>query len=170
MLEFTCSARDSFFGGKLTFSNPSTGRSGAARGGVVGNEGTGDYAAGRQRAGYNAQTGRYGAAETGVTGNAYSGDHQAGTKGIVGNKDTGRAVAWNNGNVYAGSDGNVYRHEQGGGWEQHSADGWQPVQPNASQTQRLDSLRQGHDLGNARASGQFQPQRRFGGGGGRFRR
>ncbi|CAE6686867.1 hypothetical protein R70006_00133 [Paraburkholderia domus] len=153
-----------------SFSNPSTGRSGAARGGVVGNEGTGDYAAGRQRAGYNAQTGRYGAAEAGVTGNAYSGNHQAGTKGIVGNKDTGKAVAWNNGNVYAGSDGNVYRHDQGGGWEQHSADGWQPVQPNAGQTQRLDSLRQGHDLGNARASGQFQPQRHFGGGGGRFRR
>ena len=153
-----------------SFSNPATGRSGAARGGVVGNEGSGDYAAGRQRAGYNAQTGRYGAAEAGVTGNAYSGDHQAGTRGVVGNKDTGRAVAWNNGNVYAGNDGNVYRHQQGGGWEQHGAGGWQPVQPNVSQSQQLDSLRQGHDLGNARASEQFQPERHFGGGGGRFRR
>lgn len=51
-----------------------------------------------------------------------------------------------------------------------SIDGWQSVQPNASQTQRLDSLKQGRDLGNARVSGQFQPQRQFGGGGGRFRR
>lgn len=155
-----------------SFSNPSTGRSGAARGGVAGNAATGDYAAGRQRAGYNAQTGRYGAAETGVTGNAYSGDHEAGTRGIVGNKDTGRAVAWNDGNVYAGSDGNVYRHQQGGGWEQHGSEGWQPVQPNANSanvTSRLDEARQGRDLGNARASGQFQ-RGRFGGGGGRFRR
>ena len=54
-------------------------------------------------------------AETGVTGKANSGEHEAGSRGIAGNKDTGRAVAWNNGNVYAGGDGNVYRHEQGGG-------------------------------------------------------
>lgn len=64
----------------------------------------------------------------------------------------------------------VYRHAQGGGWEQHTANGWQPVQAGANQTQRLDSLRQGQELGNARARGQFQPQRHFGGGGGRFRR
>ncbi|WP_372342702.1 hypothetical protein [Paraburkholderia madseniana] len=66
--------------------------------------------------------------------------------------------------------GNVYKHDQGGGWEQHSANGWQPVQPSASQTQQLDSLKQGHDLGNARASGQFQGRAAGGGGGGRFRK
>lgn len=154
------------------FNDPSTGRAGAARGGVVGNRASGDYAAGRQRAGYDAQTGRFGAAGAGVSGNAYDGDRSAGTRGVVGNRDTHRGVAWNDGNVYAGSDGNVYRHQQGGGWQQHGADGWQAAQPQANQTQRLDSMQQARDLGNARASGQFQQMqpRRPAGGGARFRR
>jgi hypothetical protein len=152
-----------------SFNNPSTGRSGAARGGVAGNAYNGNYAAGRQAAGFNAQTGRYGAAGAGVTGNAYSGNHQAGSRGIVGNADTHKSVAWNNGNVYAGNDGNVYRHDQGGGWEQHSANGWQPATPSAKTTNQLNSVRQGQNLGDARASGQFQPGH-FSGGGGRLRR
>jgi hypothetical protein len=151
-----------------SFSNPSTGRSGGARGGVAGNAYNGNYAAGRQAAGYNAQTGRYGAAGAGVTGNANSGEHQAGSRGIVGNANTGRSVAWNNGNVYAGNDGNVYKHDQGGGWQQHTSNGWQPATPSANTTGQLNSVRQGQNLGNARASGQFQP--RSASGGGRFRR
>jgi hypothetical protein len=104
-----------------------------------------------------------------VTGNAYSGNHQVGSRGIVGNADTHKSVAWNNGNVYAGNDGKVYRHDQGGGWEQHSANGWQPATPSAKTTNQLNSVRQGQNLGDARASGQFQPGH-FSGGGGRLRR
>jgi hypothetical protein len=104
-----------------------------------------------------------------VTGNANSGEHQAGSRGVVGNANTGRSVAWNNGNVYAGNDGNVYKHDQGGGWEQHTSNGWQPATPSANTTNQLNSVRQGQNVGNARASGQFQP-RSGSGGGGRFRR
>jgi hypothetical protein len=49
----------------------------------------------------------------------------------------------------------------GGGWEQHTSNGWQPATPSANTTSQLNSVRQGQNLGNARASGQVQRQKRF---------
>lgn len=123
---------------------------GAARGGIAGNQYNGNFAGGRQVAGYNAQTGRAGAAEFGVAGNPQTGQYSSAGKGFVTNQSKGNTVAWNNGDVYAGHDGNVYQHTQDGGWQQHTANGWQSVQPKAGVGDDLEQQRQARDIGQQR--------------------
>ncbi|MCY1274409.1 hypothetical protein D9M68_116220 [compost metagenome] len=154
-----------------SFANPSTGREGAGRSGVVGNRNTGDYAAGRQVAGHDAQTGRTVIAERGISGNVHDGTATAGSKGIAYNRRTDSAVAWKNGDIYAGHDGNVYQHTQDGGWQKHTDNGWQTVQPaNSNLHNQLNQQFQSRQLGQQRFN---FTQRQWGGGhfgGGRLRR
>lgn len=148
--------------------NPATGAQFQGSRGAAFNPYSGNYAAGRQVAGYNAQTGRVGAAEAGVTGNTQTGVQTAGSRGVVANPGKDNAVAWNNGNVYAGHDGNVYQHTDDG-WQKHTSNGWESVQPNTDTSNRLDAQKQSRDVGQQRLGSSAQQwQGRFGGGGGRF--
>ncbi len=74
----------------------------------------------------------------------------------------GNAVAWNNGDHYAGHDGSVYRHTADNGWQQHTSNGWQSTQPGGDLGNDLNRQQGARDLG----------EQRFGGGGfhGGFRR
>ncbi|MNN28777.1 hypothetical protein D3C81_1423570 [compost metagenome] len=111
-------------------------------------------------------------AERGISGDVDDGSVQRGSKGIAYNRRTDSAVAWKNGDIYAGHDGNVYQHTQDGGWQKHTDNGWQPVQPvtNSNLQSQLEAQRQSRQIGQQRFS---QTQRQWGGGhfgGGRLRR
>ncbi|WP_455284506.1 carbohydrate-binding family V/XII [Cupriavidus necator] len=132
--------------------NPATGTRYQGSGGAAFNPYSGNYAAGHQGSFANPSTGRVGAAEAGIAGNTQTGQHTAGSRGFIANPGKDNAVAWNNGNVYAGHDGSVYQHTENG-WQKHTANGWEPVQANHEVTGRLEQQRQARELGQQRFNG-----------------
>ncbi|MCX5513877.1 carbohydrate-binding family V/XII [Kaistia algarum] len=119
----------------------------AARSGAAFNPYTGNGAAGRQSASYNANTGIAHASEGGITDT--NGNINAASRGVATNTKTGNSVAWNNGNVYSDHDGNVHQYSDTNGWQTHSDSGWQD-EHDTNTMNDLDNQRQFQSMGQDR--------------------